>query len=147
MEPLSRESICAPQNRDPVLSQVVTQLETGVKPAKGDVDGGGRKRLSYWSQWGKLFLRDGMVFRRWKREVTGQEIYHQICLPKVLCHKCCAPCTTILQQATLASRRLLKKCRGDFIGMACGKMSKCMLEGVSHVLKSTTLASFQRHPL
>ena len=41
VEPLSRESICAAQNRDPVLSQVVTQLETGVKPARGDVEGGG----------------------------------------------------------------------------------------------------------
>ena len=49
MEPLQRESICAAENRDPVLSQVVTQLETGVKPARGDVEGGGCKLLSYWS--------------------------------------------------------------------------------------------------
>ena len=82
MGPLSRESIRAAQNQDPVLSQVVKWLETFVRPAKGDVEGGGRKLLSYWSQWGRLSLRDGLVFRRWEHEVTGQEIYHQICLPE-----------------------------------------------------------------
>ena len=88
VEPLSRESICAAQNRDPVLSQVVTQLETGVKPARGDVEGGGRKLLSYWSQWGKLFLKDGMVFRRWKREVPrdlSSNLLAQGVVSQVLC--------------------------------------------------------------
>ena len=80
MEPFLRESISAAQNQDPVLSQVVRWLETGVRPARGDVEGGGRKLLSYWSQWGRLFLRDGLVFRRWEHEVTGKEIYQQICL-------------------------------------------------------------------
>ena len=41
MGPLSRKSICAAQNQDPVLSQVVKWLETGVIPARGDVEGGG----------------------------------------------------------------------------------------------------------
>ena len=82
MGPLSTESIQAAQNQDPVLSQVVKWLETGVRPARGDVEGGGRKLLSYWSQWGRLFLRDGLVCRRWEHELTGQEIYHQICLPE-----------------------------------------------------------------
>ena len=41
MEPLSRESIRAAQNQDPVLSQVMRWLETGVRPARGDVEGGG----------------------------------------------------------------------------------------------------------
>ena len=82
MEPFLRESISAAQNQDPVLSQVVRWLETGVRPARGDVEGGGRKLLSYWSQWGRLFLRDGLVFRRWEHEVTGKEIYQQICLPE-----------------------------------------------------------------
>ena len=71
-----------PKNQDPVVLQVEKWLETGVTPARGDVEGGERKLLSHWSQWGRLFLRDGLVFRRWKHEVTGQEIYHQICLPK-----------------------------------------------------------------
>ena len=82
MGPLSRESIHAAQNQDPVLSQVVKWLETGVRPSRGDLEGGGRKLLSYWSQWGRLFLRDGLVCRRWEHELTGQEIYHQICLPE-----------------------------------------------------------------
>ena len=50
MGPLSREGIHAAQNQDPVLSQVVKWLETGVRPARRDVEGGGRKLLSYWSQ-------------------------------------------------------------------------------------------------
>ena len=48
------------------------------------MEGGGRKLLSYWSQWRRLFLKDGLVFRRWENEVTGQEIYQQICLPESL---------------------------------------------------------------
>ena len=40
MEPLSRESIRAAQNQNPALSQVVRWLETGVRPAGGDVEGG-----------------------------------------------------------------------------------------------------------
>ena len=37
MGPLLRESIHAAQNQDPVLSQVVKWVETGVRPARGDV--------------------------------------------------------------------------------------------------------------
>ena len=82
VEPLSRESIKAALKQDPVLSQVVDWLKTGVKPARCDVEGGVRKLLSYWSQWGRLLLRDGLVLRRWENEKTGQEIYQQICLPE-----------------------------------------------------------------
>ena len=46
------------------------------------MEGGGRKLLSYWSQWGRLLLRDGLVLRRWENDKTGQEIYQQICLPE-----------------------------------------------------------------
>ena len=81
VEPLSRESIKATLKQDPVLSQVVDWLKTGVRPARCDVEGGGRKLLSYWSQWGRLLLRDGLVLRRWENEKTGQEVYQQICLP------------------------------------------------------------------
>ena len=45
-EPLSRESIRAAQNQDRVLSQVVWWLETGVRPARGDVEGGGAQTVS-----------------------------------------------------------------------------------------------------
>ena len=84
VEPLSNECIKATQKQDPVLSQVVDWLKSGGRPARRDVEGGGRKILSYWSQWGRLFLKDGLVFRRWENEVTGQEIYQQICLPESL---------------------------------------------------------------
>ena len=50
MGPLLRESIHAAQNQDTVLLQVVMCLETRVRPASGDVEEGGRKLLSYWSQ-------------------------------------------------------------------------------------------------
>ena len=62
---------------------MVDWLKTGVKPARCDVEGGGRKLLSYWSQWGRLLLRDGLVLRRWENDKTGQEIYQQICLPEI----------------------------------------------------------------
>ena len=82
VEPLSRESIKVALKQDPIMSQVVDWLKTDVKPARCDVEGGGRKLLSYWSQWGRLLLRDGLVLRRWENEKTGQEIYRQICLPE-----------------------------------------------------------------
>ena len=84
VEPLSNECSKATQKQDLVLSQVVDWLKSGARPARRDVEGGGRKLLSYWSQWGRLFLKDGLVFRRWENEVTGQEIYQQICLPESL---------------------------------------------------------------
>ena len=62
---------------------MVDWLKTGVKPARCDVEGGGCKLLSYWSQWGRLLLRDGLVLRRWENDKTGQEIYQQICLPEI----------------------------------------------------------------
>ena len=82
VEPPSRESIKVALKQDPTLSQVIDWLKTGVKPAICDVEGGGRKLLSYWSQWGRLLLRDGLVLRPWENEKTGQEIYQQICLPE-----------------------------------------------------------------
>ena len=33
----------------------------------------GCKLLLYWSQWGRLFLKDSLVYRRWEHKVTGQD--------------------------------------------------------------------------
>lgn len=63
VEPLPRESIRAALKQDPVLSQVVDWLKTGVRQARRDVEGGGRKLLSYWSRRGRLLLKDGLVLR------------------------------------------------------------------------------------
>ena len=87
VEPLSRESMKATLKQDPVLSQVANWLKVGARPARRDVEGGGRKLLSYWAQWGRLFLKDGLVFRRWENETTGEEIYQQVCLPDSLVPK------------------------------------------------------------
>ena len=51
VEPLSKENIYAAQSRDPVLTQVVMWLKAGVRPPRSEAEGGGRKLLSYWSQW------------------------------------------------------------------------------------------------
>ena len=40
MEPLSRDSLRATENQDPVLSQVVKWIKTGVRSPRGDLDGG-----------------------------------------------------------------------------------------------------------
>ena len=72
VEPLSKESIHAAQSRDPVLTQVVMWLKAGVRPPRSEAEGGALKRLSYWSQWGRLLHRDGLVvYRRWEHEQTG----------------------------------------------------------------------------
>ena len=63
VEPLPRERIRATLKQDLVLSQVVDWLKTGVRQARSDGEGGGRKLLSYWSQWGRLLLKDGLVLR------------------------------------------------------------------------------------
>ena len=73
--------------------------------------------------------------------------------PESRCHNVCAPCTTILQQATLACGRLKKKCLGGFIGKACGKMTRITFAVL--VLKSAThpnslrrlLSSLRQNPL
>ena len=44
VEPLLRESIKAALKQDPVLSQVLDWLKTGVKPARCDVEGKDRSR-------------------------------------------------------------------------------------------------------
>lgn len=77
MEPLSRNSIRATQKQDPVRSLVVKWLKPGIRLPRGDVKGGGRKLLSYWSHWRRTVwcLDVG-------NEVTGQVMYHQICLPE-----------------------------------------------------------------
>jgi len=82
IETLSKESIRAAQSRDPVLTQVVMWLKASVRPPRSEAEGGVRKLLSYWSQWGRLLLRDGLVYRRWEHEQTGREIYQQLCLPE-----------------------------------------------------------------
>lgn len=75
MEPLSRNSIRATQKQDTVLSLVVKCLKPGIIPPRGDVKGGGRKLLSYLSQWRRTVwcLDVG-------NEVTSQVMYHRICL-------------------------------------------------------------------
>ena len=83
IELLSSESIKAILKQDPVLSQVVDWLKASERPVRRYVAGGGCKLLSHWSQWGRLFLKDGLVLRR-KNEMIGQEIYQQICLPESL---------------------------------------------------------------
>ena len=147
VELLSRESIKAALKQDPVLSQVVDWLKTGVKPARCDVEGGGRKLLSYWSQWGRLLLRDGLVLRRWENEKTGQEIYQQICLPESFVPKCCMSFIIVLQPVTLVCQKLWRRCEEDFIGMVCVRMSKITSEGAVLVLKLMTQASCLEHLL
>ena len=91
VELLSRESIKAALKQDPVLSQVVDWLKTVVKPARCDVEGGGRKLLSYWSQWGRLLLRDGLVLRCWEkrkdrpRDLPADLFARELCASSVAC--------------------------------------------------------------
>ena len=58
-------------------------LKACVGSPRSEAEGGGRKLLSYWSQRGRLLHWDGLVFRLWEREHTGQEIYQQLCLPEI----------------------------------------------------------------
>ncbi|KAL9965984.1 hypothetical protein ACROYT_G023987 [Oculina patagonica] len=66
---------------------VVKWLEVGVRPLRRDVEGGGRKLLSYCSQWNRLLVGGGLVFRRWEDEETGRETHQQLCLPESLAPK------------------------------------------------------------
>ena len=80
----------------------------------GGGGGGGRKLLSYWSQWGRLFLRDGLVFRRWEHEVTGQEIYHQICLPESIVSQALCALHNDPSSGHLGVSKTLEKVRSRF---------------------------------
>ena len=59
MEPLSRDSLRATENEDPVLLQVVKWLKTGVRSPRGDVDkgGGGGANCYRTSHSGKAVLK------------------------------------------------------------------------------------------
>ena len=147
MEPLSRESIRAAQNRDPVLSQVMRWLETGVRPARGDVEGGGRKLFSYRSQCGRLFLRDGLVFRRWEHEVTGEEIYHQICLPESVVSQVLCALHNNPSAGHLGVSKTLEKVRSRFYWHGMREDVEMHVRRCVPCAEVNALASFQRHPL
>ena len=84
---LSRIKIQLELKQHPVLSRVANWLKAGERPPRKDVERGGRELLSYWSEWSRLVLKDDLVWRRWEDEVSGNELYQQLCLPRKLVAK------------------------------------------------------------
>ena len=147
IEPLSRESIKVAMKQDPVLSQVVDWLKTGVKPARCDVEGGGRKLLSYWSQWGRLLPRDGLVLRRWENKKTGQKIYQQICLPESFVPQALHVLHNSLSAGHLGVSKTLEKVRRRFYWHGIHEDVENHIRRCVLVLKLMTQASCLEHLL
>ena len=100
-------------------------LKAGVRPPRSEAEGGGRKLLSYWSQWGRL-LRDGLVYRRWEHEHTGAGNMNKQALH---------------DDPSAGVTKTLEKVRRRFCwhGLREDMMLKTTSEGVDHVLRSMTL--------
>ena len=88
MEPLSRNSIRATQKQDPVLSLVVKRLKPGIRPSRG----GGKQTAVVLV----TVVKDGLVFRRWKRSDRLSDVSSKLLARESLVHKFYVLCPTIL---------------------------------------------------
>ena len=74
------------QRDDPQLAEVIRWKEAGERPEWKDVAHQDREVKSYWSQWDRLDLVDGVLRRLWIVEMTGEEVW-QLVVPSTLRHE------------------------------------------------------------
>ncbi len=71
------------QRSDPCLAEVIRWKEAKERPAWKDVSHQDRETKSYWAQWDRLDLVDGILRRLWVVETTGEELW-QLVVPSCL---------------------------------------------------------------
>ena len=72
------------QLRDKTIGQVIQWKESGDRrPEWSKVSPGDKAVKRYWTQWDRLEMRDGVLYRRWESE-KGDRITWQLVLPKEL---------------------------------------------------------------
>ena len=72
------------QLEDKVVGQIVRWKESrDMRPGWAEVSPGNKEIKSYWSQWDRLQMRDGILYRKWE-SVRGDRITWQLVLPNEL---------------------------------------------------------------
>ncbi len=86
------EELRAAQLADPVLRKAVEWLEQGVRPEAKEVATASTELRSFWAQWARLELCQGVLYRRWEEDTTEEETTardrgsKQLVVPQSLTH-------------------------------------------------------------
>ena len=77
----TKEEMAAEQGRDPDIAMIYKRKVNGEeKPPWEAVSGGSPALCSYWLEWNRLSIEDGMLYRRWENR-EGTEVNMQLLLP------------------------------------------------------------------
>ena len=71
------------QRKDPDIGPVCNWMKTGLRPSSEAITGLSAATRHYCSQWDSLFMKDGVMYRKFSRK-DGTATYHQFVVPKSL---------------------------------------------------------------
>ena len=72
------------EESDPDIGFILRQKEAGtVRPKWEDISCKGQELKCYWAQWERLFVKNGLLYRKWLEQSEKQPIY-QLIVPKCL---------------------------------------------------------------
>ena len=75
----SADGIKFEQNRDPKISTVITwKNEASERPVWERVSHLDTDYKSYWTQWNRLVIKDGILYRKWICETTGRDHFELV---------------------------------------------------------------------
>ena len=98
------------QGQDPELAQVLQWKMEGRRPSWQEVAPLSPKVKSLWSQWERLELQEGVLYRRWE-SLNGKEISLQLVLPAVLRKKVFAECHDSKVTGHMGRKRTIERIR------------------------------------
>ncbi|KAK3743518.1 hypothetical protein QZH41_015906, partial [Actinostola sp. cb2023] len=80
----SNEDLRQEQLKDPDLSPLIHWKETTAeRPAWAEVSAESCAVKAYWSQWARVQLHDGVLYRRWETD-SGEDVQWQLVVPRTL---------------------------------------------------------------
>ncbi|KAK3740332.1 hypothetical protein QZH41_000887 [Actinostola sp. cb2023] len=80
----SNEDLRQEQLKDPDLSPLIHWKETTAeRPAWAEVSAESCAVKAYWSQWARVQLHDGVLYRRWETD-SGEDVQWQLVVPRML---------------------------------------------------------------
>ena len=111
----------ASQIADDDLRKIITWKESCHScPAWKDVSIESKPIKSYWSQWDRLSLRNGVLCRRWESE-AGDEIRWQLVIPSNLRDEILHELHTTETAGHLGVNKTLQRVKGGFYWPGCTK--------------------------
>ena len=94
---------------------------------------------SLWSQWSRIIVQDGVLYRRWE-ETEGQNSFLQVVVPRSLVNKVQEALHCVKTAGHLGFDRHWQKCGAGFIGVVIRRILKSSARNVTVVL-------LENHPL